>query len=245
MTRALLIAPLLIACNVTETGNPPFAGQMALLATSSDDARVSIGGGGSEVTIEEAWIVIDDIRLQSQILCDSGTEIRVVVTAPGAVDLALSPTIVPFMLPSDDYCRARFPLARAVAPLPAGAPPTLVDHSVVVIGTRVSDGAAFEARLRETPELDVRSRGAPFRLDAALRALVVAFDAARWFEGVSLAGATTEPGGNIVIEQGTNDAIADALEANVERSFRMFRDLDEEGDLDPEDESELVAEGGT
>lgn len=245
MTRVLWFAPLLFACNVTETGNPPFAGQMALLATSSDAPRISIGGGGSEVTIEEAWVVVDDIRFQSQPLCDTGTEVRVVVSAPGPIDLALSPTVIPFMLPSDEYCRARFPLARATAPLPAGAPPTLEDRSIVVIGTRVSDGAAFEARLRETPSLDVRSRGAPFRLDAALRALVVAFDAARWFEGVSLAGATTEPGGGIVIEQGTNDAIADALEANVERSFRMFRDLDEEGDLDPEDESELVAEGGS
>lgn len=229
-------------CTITETGNPEFAGQMALLTETTSPNEFSIGPGGSIAVVEQAWVGFGDVRLVSDTGCDEIDEVEFDVPVPTPVDLAAGPAVVTFDVVMDDFCRVRVPMARAVAPLPAGAPPELDDAAIALSGTR-ADGMPFLIVSRSEREADVRSRTVPFAIDEGLRALLMAFDVAVWLDGVDLAGATVV-GGRVLIDDDNNSVILDVLEDNVEEALRLYRDGDEDGELDPEDRMELLANGG-
>jgi hypothetical protein len=234
------LAVIATACTVTETGNPPFAGQMALTADTSDPDVVGLGGGTGAAIVEEAWVGIGDIRFVRAVVCDAPGETEVDVPGPVIAELVAEPAVVSVELAGDDYCRVRVPLDR-VGALPSGAPPDLVDRSVVLLGRR-SDGTPFRIASRIERESDVRSRGAPFELSEGLRAVVLAFDLALWLEDVDLGTATVDADGTIRVDDDTNRDLLDAFEASAERALRLFRDTDQDGVLDPEDRTELLAE---
>jgi len=233
---------LMTGCTITETGNPEFAGQMALLTDTSNPADISIGPGGTIAIVDQAWMGFGDLRLVSDPGCDEIDEINTDIPVPSPVDLAAGPAIVPFDGTTDEFCRVRVPMRRATVPLPMGAPPELADASIALAGSR-PDGTPFLVVSRREREADVRSRTTPFALDDGLSALVMAFDVATWLEGVDLSGAEVV-GGRILINDSSNRPLLDVFENNVETALRLYRDLDEDGVLDPEDRMDLLADGG-
>ena len=241
---AFTFAILASACNVTETGNPPFAARMALTSHSSDPATTAIAPGiGSRFTVTSAWVSIGDIRFVRAAICDVPGETEIDVPGPRVHDLALAPVPIDFTIAGDDYCRVRVPLARTAAPLPAGAPPELDDASIVIVGRRV-DGTVVLVRSRRTPEVDTRSRGAPFALSEAANAVLLSFDVARWLAGVDVDAATIGTDGRAVIDDSQNRAQLDAFEANVEAALALYRDLDGNGQLEPAEATTPLASGG-
>jgi len=233
---------LIAACSVTETGNPPFAAQMALTAETTAPERYSLGPGGTDVIVDQVWVGVGDLRFVRAAVCDAPGATEIDVPAPGNLELVSEPTLVPFDIAGDDYCRVRVPLERAQAPLPAGAPAELEDHSIVVTGSR-ADGTPFLIATRINREADVRSRGAPFPLSEARRSVLLAFDVATWLGGVDLASADVSADGRVIVDDANNDALLDLFEDNVGVALRLFRDGDGDGQLDPEDRAELLAEG--
>lgn len=237
-----LAALTVASCTVTETGNPPFAAQMALTTDTSDPDTVALGSGVAPVVVQEAWVSIGDVRFVRASECDAPGETEIDIPGPIVAELAGEPSVIEFELGGADYCRVRVPLSRTRAPLPTGAPAEMLDHSLLVRGER-ADGTPFLLLSRIEREADVRSRGEPFDLGEARRAVVLAFDVARWLTGVDLDGAEVGADGVIRIDERTNDAQLDAFEANVDAALRLFRDTDEDGALDAEERSELLAEG--
>lgn len=242
-TLPWLVPPVLFAsCAVTETGNPPFAAQMALTADSSDPTVATVGNGSGALVVHETWVALGDIRFVRAEVCDEPGETEVDLPGPIVAELVAEPEVLFFEPGGGDYCRVRVPLERAEAPLPPGAPAELVDHSIVIRGER-ADRTPFLLASRINREADVRSRTGPFELDEASRAVVLAFDVALWFEGIDLSTAEVGGEGSIVVDETSNDDVLDAFEANAEHALRLFRDADEDGALDDDERSELLAEG--
>lgn len=245
ITRLLSLATAALAasCTVTETGNPPLRAQMALTAETSDPSVVSIGGGASPsaLIVHSAWIGVGDIRFVRAEICDVPGETEIDVPGPIVADVTGAPYVVELELDADDYCRVRVPLDRVEA-VPTGAPAELLDHSIVITGER-ADGTPFRIASRIEREADIRARTAPFALDEAQRAVVLAFDFALWLGGIDLAAAVVSPDGTIVVDEDDNRDVLDAFEANADRALRLFRDIDEDGALDVDERAELLASG--
>lgn len=235
---------LLAGCAATETGNPVAEQRLALTAISSAPAVQLDSDDSAEVVVEEAWIVLGDVRFIPGTGCESGTNEagRIDIPGPGAVDLVSDPERLVFALEDQGYCRVRLPLERADA-LPAGAPEALEDHAFVLIA-RLADGTPLEVRSRDKREAEVRSRTEPFRLGDAEASLVLAFDVGRWLDGIELESATRDDDGRIVIDDDDNRELLDEIEANMRESLELFRDLDDDGRLDDNERSVPLATGG-
>jgi len=128
-----------------------------------------------------------------------------------------APTTAP--LPPDDYCRVRLRLepAEAVGAGPAG----LRDHTLYVSGVR-ADGVPWVFRTEEDFDLDVRATD-PISLDEATNTLLVSLDVARWLDAIDL-DAAVPVDGVVRIEQGSNEALLEALEDRLDTIFDLLDD---------------------
>ena len=240
----LALVPHAIGCDVTETGNPPLAAKMALTSHSSDATAIAIAPAtGPRFTVDAAWVVIGDIRFVRAAVCDLPGETEIDVPGPVVRDLAPAPFPIDFTIAGDDYCRVRVPIIRAQMSLPAGAPPELLDASVVVLGRR-ADGRTMLVRSRRMLEVDTRSRGAPFSLREAEPAVLLSFDVARWLAGVDIDAAAVGGDGRVVVDDSQNRAQLDAFEANVEAAVGLYRDRDLDSRLDADELFSPLASGG-
>jgi len=238
---AVLVAVALVAsCTASETGNPVAERKMTLLARSSDDAVMLLDPVVDDgVSIEQAWIVLDDIRFESGAQCDDGDENEADIPGPIIVDLIDRPDPFELALPDAAYCRVRVRFDRAEA-LPAGAPSELEDAAIVLRGTR-ADGARFVIRSRREPEAEVRSRDEPFQLTHATASLILAFDIGRWLQGVDLEGAEPNADGVIQIDDDHDDDRLERFETNVEAAMDLFDDHDHDGSLDDDEDDNPLA----
>ena len=239
--QTLVLAWLTAGCTATETGNPVAEVQLSLTAGSST-TEVGLGdAAGAQLQIEQAWVVLGDVRFVPSADCDAGGETRVEVPGPNAVDLIAAPTAFSFAVEDRDYCRVRVPLERAEEP-PSGAPSELEDHSVVLLGS-LRDGTPVLVRSRDKREADVRSRGMPFRLGDVEQDLLLVFDLGGWLEGVDLEGAELQEDGRLVVDDDSNRELLDAFEDNLRQSLELLRDLDRDGQVDDEERAERLASG--
>lgn len=232
---------LLAACTdgrgITETGNPEMS--VALTARSTAPESVSVGPAeAAPIAIDGAWAFVEDVKLVQGTECDVPGELETDAPSPGAIDLAEeAAAVVEFQAPAEDYCRVRVRTDQA-EDLPDGAPPELLGNALVVTGTR-TDGAPFVIVSAEGFDADVRSRSEPFTLDEARDSLVLALDAAAWFQGWSIDDATPEGDGVVRIDAG--DPLLASFEAAVEASMELFEDEDDDDVLDDtEDDSALA-----
>lgn len=222
----------LAGCSASETGNPVGGRTLQLLARSSDPV-VGVGED-AELRVDAAWVVLDDIRFESAAQCDSGETREADIDGPIIVDLVQRPEPLPLALEDTAYCRVRVKQDRAER-VPNGAPEELEDASIVVTGTR-RDGTPFVIRTRREREAELRSESEPFELDAATNALILAFDVGKWLEGVELDTAEPNDEGVIRIDDDNDDDRLERFEENVEAALELFRDRDEDGALDPDDD---------
>lgn len=247
VTSAWLAGLLALAghgCTVTETGNPPLSAKMSLTAHSSDVAAVGIAPAtGAAFTVDSAWVAIGDVRFVRAAVCDLPGATEVDVPGPLVRDLALAPSPIDFAIAGDDYCRVRVPLERAQAPLPPEAPPELLDASVVIVGRR-ADGRTVLVRSRRALEIDTRSRGAPFALRDREAAVLLSFDVARWLAGVDVEGAAPGADGRVVIDDVQNRPQLEVFEANLEAALALYRDLNDDARLEPDEAMSPLASGG-
>lgn len=213
---------------ITETGNPEMS--LALTARSTAPEAVSVGiADGAPIVIDGAWAFVEDVKLVQGDRCDVPGEIETDAPSPGVVDLAaVAAHVVEFRAPAEDYCRVRVRTDRADE-IPADAPAELEGNALVVTGTR-GDGAPFVVVSRDGFDADVRSRSEPFTLDEVRDSLVLALDAAAWFEGWSIDSATPGDDGVVRIDEG--DPLLGAFEGALEASLELFDDEDDDDALD-------------
>jgi len=231
------------ACNATETGNPVAEHRLALTARSSSDT-VALGSAapGAGLSVDEAWVVIGDIRFVQSADCDSGPEQQADVPGPQVLELIAQPAPIAFAVDEAAYCRVRVPLDRAEA-LDGAVPAELDDHAILIRGTRAADGVAFVLRSRQTREADIRSRDEPFTLERTSADLILAFDVGRWLEGVEIESASTGADGVVRIDDDSQRDRLDVFEENVEAAMELFRDDDGDGRLDAVESDTPLASG--
>ncbi len=228
---ALTTALLGLAACGTETGNPEL--DMFSAARSSQPDAVGIEEEASTLRIDGAWVAFGDIRVVQSAACDGPGGAEADIDGPWVADLLGGPPQL-LSVPDDEYCRVRVPMDAVRAPLPSGTPAQLEDASVFVEG-QLADGTPFELVSRREPELDVRSRTAPFLLSDSQQALVLAFDMAVWLDGVDLSEGELD-GSMLRIDEGNNDTLLEAVEDNIERSLELYEDSTGQG---------VVADGDT
>jgi hypothetical protein len=236
-TKALFLFLLLSlpGCFGTETGNPSFA-LMSIDAHSSDPDSVSVREATGDVVIDQAWVTFGRVALAPS--CD-GAELRA-SDVLGTGDHS-EPGPLSFDIELDgraSFCRLIAPLEPLEGTPPAGAPPELAGRSIVILA-RLTDGT--DVRVVSAFEGDV-TVDAAFTLEEDAAGLFLGMDVARWFSGVDLSAATREADGSIVLDDDTNTALRDALDARVPMGIELYRDANADGVLD--DPPVLIGRGG-
>lgn len=226
-------------CAGTETGNP-FQVELRADAHSSDPAAVAVGQGGA-VEVDEAWLALDPIVWFPSFDC-VGTVASDAADFGTADHAAAGAVLEAFELPEGEYCRALLPFVPAGGPLPAGAPPELAGSSIVITGEVVATGTRFRLVSRLERTVDIRMVGDGFELDADRPGLFLGFDVATWFAAVDLAGAELDGDGVAVIDDSSNPELLTAFEGDLAAGVELYRDLDQDGSVDPPDD-ELLARG--
>jgi hypothetical protein len=225
---ALVLAGCLGGRGLTETGNPNLEARMSMQARSARPDEVGVDAPDAPVSIERAVLAVKKLRLVEGDVCDAPGEVEWDVPAPDEVDLVGGTGGIDFDARTGDYCRVRLRLDDGP------------DGAVFVTGVR-ADGAPFEIRSDRTPDVDVRSRGAPFALDQAADALVLAFDVSRWLDAATLAEARPDGDGVVRIEEGRNEDVLRAFEEGLEASLELFEDLDDDDDLSDDEAVDALA----
>lgn len=235
---AALAALVLVACDGTETGNPPMgAVQLALVAPDVPVPAALTADPVTGVRVDEVWVSIGRIKfVPGGESCTEPGEADSDVREGLIAEVAAEGSVLSLPLPPGDYCRVRVRLARAdEAP---AALPELEDQALVVRGVR-GDGVPFTIRSRAQPDVDLRSRGAPFTLGDDAPALLLAFDARAWVAAVDLAAAAPE-GGVIVIDEQQNRDLLPAFDRAVAEGLSLHDDRDHDHRLSSEEATPLA-----
>jgi hypothetical protein len=210
-----LLAPLCASCAGTETGNPPASRVSFALVTS--DPTVASTSSGSGHLIRSLRVSFESMAL----LDCTGHDVATVGTA-GEVDLVAGANSV--SIPSGDYCGVRIDMS------PIDSSPAL--H---VEGVR-SDAISFTIDDSNPLALALNST-TPFTVHAD-EALLVSFDAARWFGGTYLLDAPAA-GGHVIIDAVSNSAALVPFETQV--AAELHRDLNDDGHVDHSDGAAIAS----
>ncbi len=230
-TAALALLALLAAfvgCAPTETGNPSLTTSASLVAYSSDPNAIRIGAGNGN-SLDGVWLSYAKVDLEP---CH-GPPALTAVDGPLSEDLLVRPPAAHALHTDlDRFCRILIPLSPASAPLPAGAPAELSDHVLVARGRR-GDGRTviIASQVARQIVLDVGPAG--LGLDVEPRRLLIAFDVVPWFANVDLSLASVDTDGVIYIDDARNPSLLAAFEAALDHSASLHRDLDHDGEVDP------------
>ncbi len=229
----LAVVALGSACAGTETGNPPFSGEVSANAIATGSA-VTLRSEGTVATVQEVWVNLGQLELGGADPCADATG-RI---APLGIDDHGGPEAAP--LPAIDngggYCRFRVDLPDQAFELPAGAPAALSNHAVVLSGVTAS-GIPFEAAV--SPATEVRlSAQAPVAFGADAPRKVLAFDVSTWLENVDF-DALEPVAGRIRLhsasDEGTdagtaeNEAAARSIAERLARGIALYPDEDGDG----------------
>jgi len=243
-TNALcwVVCSWLAGCAGTETGNPSFVGKLGYDAYTSAPSVVGLsmalqGSGNALVTVDNAWLVLGDVELQSGPDCAAE---HVDIEGLGAGDHATGqapPT--EFASEPGRYCGVRLPFAPSDK-LPDGAPNSLKTESVLVRGT-LPDGRAYEIHSALQESLNLRATAGDFVLDSNHRSVVIGFDVADWLSELSWDDATTTDG-SVIVSDSSNAALLAQFEAALPSGVALFRDHDENGEMDSDPEELAVTQ---
>ena len=236
----LVMCGWLAGCAGTETGNPSFVGKLGYDAYTSAPSVVGLsmalqGSGDSLLTVDNAWLVLGDIELQSGADCNAK---HVDIEGLGAGDHAAGqapPT--EFAGEPGKYCGVRLPLAPSDE-LPDGAPDSLQTESVFVRG-KLPDGRAFEIHSALQESLNLRATAGDFALDSNHRSVVIGFDVAHWLSELSWDDATTFDG-SVIVSVLSNRELLEQFEAALPSGVALFRDHDDNGEMDSDPEELAV-----
>lgn len=235
----LILLTLLCGCVGTEVGNPE--------DTKTSNVSVEFSGYDSQqrgaltlasgVEIDEAWLVFDELRLREAANCDGGQEVD--VDRAFAVELISGrelPALDGFARPATRYCRLELRFAESdIDALPSEAPAELDGLSILVRGSY--DGTPFVVR----DDFSDRFRlDGSFTLSEEREPLLVAFALDRWLNASDFEAAAGDS--EIVIDDSNNSDLLDLFRDRVRQSAGLFRDSNEDGELQ-DDEFEELADG--
>ncbi|MFP4599535.1 MAG: hypothetical protein ACLFVJ_14850 [Persicimonas sp.] len=242
----LLVIFALSACVGTDVGNPQ--------EEPEEDAEVELNFSGYEQTnssalvleertrIDSAWVVLDEFQFQQSSSC--GEEGEADVLEPLVIDLLASePTYEPpfFIKEVGDYCRLDIGFADVgVDQLPQDAPQRLADHAIVVEGER-ADGVSFSIQGDFDDKLHLTGAMQSFQLEEGRQSLIVGFALNAWIDEGALEDVEGED--PIVIDGTNHPELLDEFYKKVKRSAGLFRDQNDNAELDPDEQRDSMAEG--
>ena len=189
-----------------------------------------------QVSIEEAYVSLGDVRLRERRRCDRAGGI-LLAAGPILGDLiagraAAGETL--FRVPAARYCRAEYSTRRA----PAGGAPGMRGYTVLVRGRR-DDGARFVIRSRRRELVQLVAPAEGVKIAAGRSRLFLAADLGRWMSGIDLGAVPPGRGRDetIRIDDGSNRGVLRAFEQNLLAGLSLCRDDDDDGTLSPRERS--------
>ena len=231
---ALILLGAAACTGGTETGNPVTA-ELRMHGHSSMPQAYAVGTAAGGAVVTGMWMRVPGLAMVD------GDCATAVASADGmsAQDYTTA-ALVELAVDDAPMCAVSIALDPQ-APAPTNAPPELAGATVLVTGTLV-DGTPFVIRSARAGTLTVGEVAGHFRVTADAPGLLLGFDVATWLRDLDLASAT--PGGDGVIRvDAQNDPLRlAAFEAALARGAELFRDLNQNGEVDgPEDA--LLARG--
>jgi hypothetical protein len=252
-------ALLLSGCVATDVGNPD-DGEFA--ATVDFVGYEANGGANAEpmptgltlasgVEIDRVVVGFDRFKLRDAEDCEGDSEIdveRYVVSE--LLEGSDYPELPRIVRDVRQFCRFELEVKKVSAlDQPDGAPDEIVDRAVWIEG-RLPDGTPFTIETREDDKLRLEpTRGEFFELPDGESRLFLAFDLNTWFDGLSFDDVGEEEedepveDGVLRIDAGVDEDWTKQFRENLVNSARLFRDLDDDGQLDAEEEAESLAVG--
>lgn len=166
-----------------------------------------------------------------------------VVPGPFVVDLVnhtTSPEIPPVAEPASGFCGIDAPLAVVAAPA------ELAGRSLYFEGKR-SDGAVFVLYAAVQAKLRMRRHADVIWTASDTPAVLWAFRPRRWLSRAALDAASTTPWDDgaeaVVIDADQHPLLLAAIRHRLAGKSTLFRDLNSNGKLDPEDRNLIVGDG--
>ena len=241
-----------------EGGSGASEPQGGAVATAGADSTGAGGAGGGtgvsgpegdplpRASVRHALIVLGSLRW---LPCDTTLE-PVVLRGPFSVDLLgnllgerTQPPIPDAVEPAGGFCGLEAPLA------PAFAPDSLAGRSLFFDGVR-SDGTPFVLDANVEATLRVRRHDSIVWNAAMTPAVLWAFRPRRWLSRMALdqtppmpedgeAGAPPD----LVVDVNRHPPLLGAVRRGLAGNSSLFRDLNENRRLDPEDREALVGDG--
>ncbi|QDG49449.1 hypothetical protein FIV42_01455 [Persicimonas caeni] len=225
---------LIGACVGTEVGNPQTSDVTVEFSGYDGQQRGALTlASGIEIT--EAWLVFDELRLREAANCSGSDETD--YDQAFAVELISGrefPALDMLSSEATRYCRMELRFAESdLDSLPAGVPAELDGLSVLVRGSY--DGTPFVVRddYKDTFRMD-----GDFTLSASREPLLVAFALDEWLAAEELDGADGDA--EILIDADNNSDLLDSFRENMKRSAALFRDANEDGELQADETDELA-----
>ena len=233
----LRIAPLLLtlgalACEGgTETGNPPFDAKLSYAAYSTRPEAVEIGSASAQFDVAALWLTVSDVRFIVSGTCsDAHPETR---SAPGlgTDNRAVGdPKTTRFTMYPGRYCGLDVPFEPAGASLPVSAPAELSGHALMIEGTLAS--GTVVSILGDAPPVALSAAGSDFAMQESEPNILVAFDVAKWFDGLDFSSAVQD-GSTVHVTKEQNAALFGQFQSRVAAGVQLFRDVDGDGRVDP------------
>ncbi len=214
---AAVLALGIAACTGTETGNPG-AGPSSELRFVATETPVS---SDPTPTVTEAYL---GVRSVIAIACDTGSTS---LAGPVAVSL-ISSTSAAVSLSEVSCCG----IAVELEPQDIGSEGATERASVLIRGT-VEDGSPFVLSSSASHTLTLSPITPPLVIDSESRWLLT-LDVGVWFDGLDLSGAQAGADG-IRIDSDSNPELLTDVEARLGTAVALRRDLDGDGQVDPED----------
>lgn len=243
----ILVSILVFACTGTDVGNPvvdlDFSLHEGEPGGTSAVARETISEATLGLVFEEAWVVVDRIRLREGSDCSGAAGFEIV--GPYFVDLfgqGTLPALRDVEVPGDQFCRFEFRWdAEDIVPM--DAPPALSEASFLIAGTR-EDSTPFVLRSRRVDEFRLDAKDQTFSINDATGTLFVSFETDTLFAGIDLSAAEIGTEGVITIDDRNNKDLLDRFDDNLAAATKLFDDDDDDGELDVDEsvDAEILAD---
>lgn len=244
----------------TDTGNPSSVGIKFVGTRDTSLQKLSALASSPGADITEARIVLKNLDMDPLSTCltvgqetPGPDEFNFELLGPFVINL-LDNTSIPaldvFQISSGPYCEIDLtfdPIESQDLPKEISPEDPIVGNALLVRGAR-QDGTNFVVRLKHDDRFRLEA-SSPTGFEIAdsngVARFFVSFDLTTWLTGVDLDSATVSADGTIHIDDANNNALLTPIVQNVIHSARLFRDLNGNGILEPEEElpSLVLGEG--
>ncbi len=248
-------ALLLSGCVATDVGNPDdgeFAATVDFVGYEANAEPMPTGLTlASGVEIDRVVVGFDRFKLRDAEDCEGDSEIDVeTFVVSELLEGSDYPELPRIVRDVRQFCRFELEVKKVRAQdQPDGAPDDILDRAVWIEG-RLPDGTPFTLETREDDKLRLEpTAGDFFELPDGESRLFLAFDLNTWFNGLSFDDVGEEgedepiEDGVLRIDKEVDEDWTKEFRDNLVDSVRLFRDLDGDGVLDPEERESSLAVG--